>query len=301
MLSPTLEKITRRLWPAQTVSGADFRPLAWRLPRLPLAVWLFALLVIVGSWVYLPSGGRDWREDIAPAGRAWWPAPWAEGMPLLPWAALLVSPLAALPDRLATALLNGASVIALALVVRRLGGSPWLVFPLLISPLGYWLFVNGQTDTLILAGVLMFNGLDPLILVLKPQVAAGVIVARLRRAGAGWAAYVAPLAIVGGLSLVVWWGWPLAVLEYRHMLVGSEWNSSLFPYSVPVGLALLGWAWRTGDDRWGLAATPLLFPYVNMPSYLGLLAVLAARWPRWALVAWLTMLAAFGWLALSLK
>jgi hypothetical protein len=285
--------------PAQDAE-ATYQPQVWRLPALPLAVWGFALVAVIGSWLYLPNGGRDWSADIAPAARAWWPAPWLEGLPLLPWAALLLSPLGALPDRIATALLNGASVIALALVLKRLGGSPWLVFPLLISPMGYWLFTNGQTDTLILAGLLFFNGLDPLILVLKPQVAVGAIVARLRRAGARWWAYLAPLAVVGVLSLVVWWGWPAGLLAYRALLVSGDWNSAVWPFGLPFGLALLWWAWRTGDDRFGIVATPLLFPYVNMPSYLGLLAVLAVRWPRWALVAWVAMLGLVGWLVLKL-
>jgi hypothetical protein len=303
MRLPTLQSLARALAPTRSIdpeAGTPFQPLRWRLPRLPIAVWLFALLVIVGSWFWLPTGGRDWREDIAPAARAWWPAPWLEGLPLLPWAAMLLSPLATLPDRMATALLNGASVIALALVLRHLGGSAWLVFPLLISPMGYWLFTNGQTDTLILAGLLIFNGLDPLILMLKPQVAAGAIIARLRRVGAAWGRYLAPLAVVLVLSLLVWWGWPIGLLAYRETLIGGEWNSSLWPFGLPIGVVLLWQAWRTGEDRWGLAATPLLFPYVNMPSYLGLLAVLAVRWPRWALVAWCAMLAVVAWLALNM-
>ena len=120
-------------------------------------------------------------------------------------------------------------MIVFALTVCRLGGSPWLVFPLLISPMGFWLFTNGQTDCLILGGLLFFNGLDPLILVLKPQVAAGAIIARLRRAGARWVSYIAPLAIVLGLSLVVWWGWPAGLLEYRRLLIGGDGNSSVWP------------------------------------------------------------------------
>lgn len=300
MRIPTFAAIARALPVSPPVVAADFRPVVWRLPSLPLAVWVFALAAMALSWYWSPDGGYDWLEDIGPAARAWWPAPWLEGFPLLPWAALLLSPLGALPDRLATALVNGANVILLALVLRRFGGSPWLVFPLLLSPLGYYLFRSGQTDVLLLSGLLFFNGLDPLLLVLKPQLAAGVLVARLRRAGPAWPRYLAPLAVVGGLSLVVWWGWPAGLLAFRETLIGGPWNASAWPYGLPVGLGLLWWAWRTGDDRWGLAATPFLFPYVNPPSYIALCAVLAARWPRWALVAWFAIIGFVGWLALNL-
>jgi hypothetical protein len=151
-----------------------------------------------------------------------------------------------------------------------------------------------------LAGLLVFNGLDPLILVLKPQVAAGAIVARVRRAGARWWVYLAPLAVILAVSLVVWRGWPGGLLSYRELLISGDWNSAVWPFGLPFGLGLLWWAWRTGDERFGIVATPLLFPYVNMPSYLGLLAVLAIRWPRWALLAWLVMAALVGWLIVSL-
>jgi len=37
----------------------------------------------------------------------------------------------------------------------------------------------------------------------------------------------------------------------------------------------------------GVVASPLLFPFVNRHSYLALMIVLAARWPRLALGVWL--------------
>lgn len=280
-----------------TYVGSLFSPITWRWPsnlRLHPVVWAFALVVAVMSWVYLPEGGNDWRNDIGPSARQWWPAPWQEGLPLLPWAAMVLSPLGGLPDRLATALTNGASVIILALVVRYFGGHDWIAVVLLVTPSGYWLFKNGQTDCLILGGLLFFNGLDPLILVLKPQVAIGAIISRLRRAGNDGIGYLSPLVIVVILSLVVWWAWPLGLLKYAPILIPSEWNSSAWPYSIPIGLSLLWYAWKTGDDRWGVAASPLLFPYVNLPSYLGLLAILAARWPRWTIVILVVVYLVFG-------
>lgn len=248
--------------------------------RLHPAVWAFAVLVAIASWVYLPEGGNDWHNDIGPAARNWWPAPWEEGLPLLPWAAMLLSPLGGLPDRIATAFTNSASVVILAMVMRSLGGKDWIAIFLLATPSGYWLFRNGQTDCLILGGLLLFNGLDPLILILKPQVAAGAIVPRLGRASEYKANYLVPLAVVGTLSLLIWPGWPQALLTYAPRLITGYWNSSLWPIGFPIGALLLWHAWRTGNDNWGVAASPLLLPYVNFPSYLGLMAAFAARWPR---------------------
>ena len=272
-------------------------PVGWRR----LASWapspvvlLFAVAVAVASYLFLPLGGLDWRNDIAPGARHLWPAPWTEGLPLLPWAALILAPLAALPDRLATALLNAGSVVALALVIRSFGGRDWMAIPLLASPFGFWLFSNGQTDTIILAGLLLPKGADLLILALKPQVAFGVVVARLRQSGKHWPRYLAPLAVMLALSLAVWPDWPLALVGFAPVLIPASWNWSIWPWGLPVAAWLLWRAWQSQDDRFAVAATPFLFPYVNPPSYLGLLAVLAVRWPRWVVAGWLAVLAVFG-------
>ena len=274
----------------------DWRRVARAAPS-PL-VLVCALAVIGASYVWLPNGGLDWSHDIGPSVRAWFPAPWLKGLPLLPWAALLLSPLGALPDRVATALVNGASVIALAVTIRKMGGRDWMAIPLLVSPFGIYMFGNGQTDCLILAGVTLSGGLDLLIVILKPQVALGVMMPRLRRADRHWWAYLAPLAIVLGLSLLVWPGWPQGIAAYAPVLLPGWWNWSIWPWGVPVGLFLLWRAWRTGDDRLGVAATPLLSPYLTAPSYLGLLAALASRWPQLVLALWALFWASAGWYVL---
>lgn len=271
---------------------APFSPMNWRWAvelRLHPLVWGFAMIVFVGSWILLPEGGFDWHNDIGPSTRRWWTTPFevgANGLPLAPWAALLLSPLGGLPDRVATALTNSITVLVVALVVRRFGGPDWLALPVLLTPTGFWLFRNGQTEWLMLLGLLFFNGLDTLLLILKPQVAVGAIVSRIRRADKLWWVYLAPLVVMTLISFVAWHGWFLNILTFAPVLIGGDWNSSMWPWGVVPGIGLLWRAWKTGDDRWGVAASPFLSPYVNLPSYLGLLIVLAARWPRWFLLIW---------------
>jgi|SRR5579859_1250726 len=279
------------------IAPLDWRRVARAAPG-PVVI-ICALAMMVGSYLWLPAGGLDWRHDIAPAARSWFSAPWLKGLPLLPWAGLLLSPLGALPDRIATALVNGVSVIALGLVVRAMGGRDWMAIPLLASPFGYYMFGNGQTDCLVLAGLLLTNGLDLLVLILKPQVAFAVVVSRVRRAGPRWPVYLAPLAVVLALSLVVWPGWPWGLAAYAPVLLPGWWNWSIWPWGLPVAAFLLWRAWRTRDDRLGVAATPLLSPYLTAPSYLGLLAALAAWRPQVVWAAWLLFWAAAGWYAIA--
>ena len=270
-------------------SPITLETLKLKWPRLSPLVWIFAGVILVGSWFLFPDGGFDWRNDIGPGARHWWPAPWDHGLILAPWGATLLSPLGGLPDRIATALTNGMSVLVFALVARKLGGPDWIAIPVLISPPGYWLFYNGQTEWLILIGLLFFNGLDIAFLMLKPQIALGAVVARLRRASDQWKHYLLPSFLLFLCSLIVWPMWPLKILEAAPTLTAGSWNSALWPWGIPVGIFLLWYSWKYADERWGIAATPFLFPYINLPNYLGLMIALAARWPKWALIAWALM------------
>lgn len=190
--------------------------------RLHPAIWIFAVIVVVGSWFLFPEGGFDWRNDIGPGARHWWPAPWDEGLILAPWGALMLSPLGGLPDRIATALTNGASVIIFALVARKFGGPDWIAIPVLISPPGYWLFHNGQTEWLVLIGLLLSNGLDIPFLILKPQVAIGAILPRLKESGDQRKQYIFPGIIVFAISLLIWRLWPLEILEIAPVLTSGS-------------------------------------------------------------------------------
>ncbi|MFQ5943557.1 MAG: hypothetical protein ACE5JF_08395 [Anaerolineales bacterium] len=249
-----------------------------------------AAIVFVVSLFFLSEGGFDWRNDIAPAARAWWPEPWVFGFPQAPWAAAIVFPIANLPDRLATAFTNGICMLVLAAVARKYRGPEWSAILVYLSPPGFSFFVNGQTEWLVLLGLTFYNGLDPILLLIKPQVAAGVLLPRLIRAGDSWKTYIVPGAIFVVLSLVVWPLWPVRLWQsFSPVLIGSEWNASAWPWGIAVGVVLLWIAYRTRDDFWGVVASPFLFPYVNWPSYLGLLIVVAARWPRMFAIGWVLM------------
>jgi hypothetical protein len=265
------------------------------------SVLAFAALVAVLSWLLLPDGGWDWRYAYAPAARTWW-APWTQGLPLVPWAAVALIPLAALPDRLATTLVNSSSVIAISLVVRRLGGKDWYAVPVMLTPFGYWMMRNGQVDGLILAALLLSHGLDALVLITKPQVAAGAIVARLKQQGT-WrrrAIYLSIPFVALLVSFIVWPGWPIKTAAVGASLVNTSWNWAVWPWGLPIGAWLLFRAWRTGQETWGILATPFLFPFVNAHSWLMAVAMAVVLWPRLSLGLWLAMCIAFGWFAAAL-
>lgn len=236
----------------------------------------FALAIGIVSWMVMPKGGLDMRDDILPS--LWnWRAPWEEGTPLFPWATLILMPLRFFSPRDATAIVNGFSVVLIALVIKRFSGNILFTIPVMLSPIGYRLITTGQTDAIILASIFLPAGFD-LLLFWKPQVIAhafwvrGVEKPKI---------YFVSGIVLFAVSLLFWGLWPWAIFQFgKTKLIGGWWNFSLWPYSIPIGLLMVYLSIKKKDVGYGIIASPLLFPYVNGPSYIGLIAVVAAKWPK---------------------
>jgi len=236
----------------------------------------FSLSVGIISWMTMPKGGLDMRDDILPSLQNW-RAPWEEGTPLFPWATLILMPLRFFTSRMATAILNSLSVVLIALLIKRYDGNVLFTIPVMLSPFGYWLFATGQTDAVVLASIFLPSGFD-LLLFWKPQVIAQAFWVR------GLAQpkiYLISSIALFAVSLLIWGFWPKDILQFgQEQLIGGWWNRSLWPYGIPMGLLMIYWSLKKKDDGYGVIASPLLFPYVNGPSYIGLVAVVAAKWPK---------------------
>jgi len=240
----------------------------------------FALAIGIVSWIVMPKGGLDMRDDILPS--LWnWRAPWEEGTPLFPWATLILMPLRFFSPRDATAIVNGVSVALIALLIKRFDGNVLFTIPVMLSPIGYRLFTTGQTDAIILASIFLPAGFD-LLLFWKPQVIAHAF----------WVRGLAQpkIYLVSGVALFIFswllWGfWLEDIWKFgQTQLIDGWWNFSLWPYSVPIGLLAVYLSLKRKDVGYGIIASPLLFPYVNGPSYIGLLAVVAVKWPKFFLL-----------------
>lgn len=259
-----------------------------------LIVFAFSILVGWLSWHVFPDGGLDMRDDILDS-LIHWRVPWEEGTPLLPWFTLILFPLRYFSARLATALINAGSVILTAFLLRRYKGNALLTLPITISPVGYWLFSTGQTDALILAGVFLPAGLD-LLLFWKPQVIAHSLWVRAR---GNFATYVFVGSGLFIVSLFLWPGWVNGIFFFgKDRLLDGWWNKSFWPYGIPLGFYFVYLSIKKIDESYGILASPLLFPYVNGPSYLGVLIVIASKWPK---VFWMLYSAYWLWVFVALS
>lgn len=60
---------------------------------------------------------------------------------------------------------------------------------------------------------------------------------------------------------------------------------NLWPWGIPFGLILLYYAWVRDDELLAIVATWLLTPFLVYHSLTMGMALLAVRYPRWALIA----------------
>jgi hypothetical protein len=159
-----------------------------------LGIVIFLALVAAFSYIpWLP--GDDWENFVGAARRI------LAGDPLYgqiivhdyyvypPWVAVLLLPLAVLPQRVGSAVLSTLTLFVSLLLLRRWLPRPGLVKPflMLLSPPIFYIIIHGQIDALILLGIFLPVEWWWLVAISKPQItlglAAGVPPKRWIRAG----------------------------------------------------------------------------------------------------------------------
>jgi hypothetical protein len=81
----------------------------------------------------------------------------------------------------------------------------------------------------------------------------------------------APVTVALGFSFLVFGNWTAG---RQSDLLGSFWNASMWPWSLPVGLVLTGLAIRDRRIEFGMSASPFLSPYLAYHSWAAVLVAL---------------------------
>jgi hypothetical protein len=160
-------------------------------------------------------------------------------------------------------------------------------FPLVIISLG-------QIDVLVLAGLFIPPTWGLPVLIVKPQLGAGYVLYHIWQA---WRDHkfihvVAPLAIILIIGVVVF---PQYLLT-AHSMVGTPWNSSLFPYGLPIAAVLMLGAVKKKSPELGLAASAFMAPYMTMSVYIVVQIAVMATTTGWRRDALMLVLFVVGWL-----
>lgn len=247
-----------------------------KIPRTCKKVVLWGVLlvgIIAFSWgvsSYIPRG-EDWYTVFRPAtlallaGKSPYTIP---GFFNPPWALLPLIPFALLPENVGRTLLLIGGLTAFAYIGHRLGGSKWAVIAMLLSPPLLQGMLNSNIDWLALLGVVLPPPIGLFFVTIKPQVGLGIVVFWLAEAwrSGGWEETLrlfGPVTLAGALSLVVYGWWPFRATE----ITGAWWNASLWPMSLPIGLALLVAALRKRHLGYALSASPYFAPYLAFHTW----------------------------------
>lgn len=256
--------------------------------------WIvLAVLCLVGlslaAGMFLPAG-VDWRMTFRPAtlalisGRSPYDntiteAPYAGA----PWGLLPLIPLALLPESVGRGFLFVISLLAFGYSAARFGAKPVAAIAFLLSPTVLHCLINANLDWLPLLGYTLPPQIGLFFLAIKPQMGSVVALYWLIEAwqDAGWRGVLrafAPFVLVFVVSLALFGAWPLNMVQAESYT--TWWNASLWPASIPVGLALSIAAIRHRKIQYAMAASPCLSPHVLFHSWSAALIAIVSSTPE---------------------
>lgn len=277
-------------------------PLVQRLKGLPpplgtvaaATVFAAALVGLFLVLLQLPNFG-DWHffYDVARSPRQPYAVP---GFFNAPWLAWLLAPFSLLPQHLGGAVWMTLSVIGALWSIHRLQGGILAASLSLLSPAFIRFITAGQVDVLPLVGfVLMLTadalpvmGLGIVLAAIKPQTFGGGALTwwtglkREERWRVFW-----PFVAVLALSFAIHGFWP-AQIRWQHL--NHSVDASPWPYGIPLGLALLGYAIRRQEPAVGAFSTLFLTPYISPSSLFVYTVLLFSRAPRWLSISTFALL-----------
>jgi hypothetical protein len=263
--------------------------------------------VLVGAFILSPiETGDDWQTYREAGQRIWAGVPvygatayqggsagYYYSNPI--WIAALLAPLSLLPARWGWAVICVASLAVTLLLVKR-WQSGW-VKPLvcLLSPPVLYIVLHGQIDALALGGLFLPADWWLLAALTKPQVTLGLGFGIERQR---WLRAAALAGLVLLASLILWGDWPLQLLHQPAWYASARHNvwGGLWPFQVPVGIALILFGVRRHDERFLVTASPFLSPYAATSSLLGPWLVVTSLLSEWeAVLVWLSWWGVVAW------
>lgn len=187
-----------------------------------------------------------------------------------PWLAFVMIPFAVQDDVTGNGLMFVIGFLAFAYLAFRFKARPLAFVAFLLSPGVIANQVLPNIEWIPLLGVLLEPRWGLLLLAVKPQVGAGVALVWLIQSwqAGKWHSVLhtfAPVSIALLLSVTFYGLWFTRMLG----LSAKGWNTSLFPFSLPIGIAILYYALRRLRPDWAISATVLCSPYVSNPSWSG--------------------------------
>jgi hypothetical protein len=255
----------------------------------PVLIGLLVVLVLsltVVMSLTLPVG-VDWRDTYRPAtlamlrgGNPYDPAvsPTAPFF-AAPWGLIPLIPLALFPLEVGRALLLIISLVSFAYTTKKLGAGLVAMVAFLLSPPVVHCLLNANVEWMPLLGFVLPPQLGLFLIAVKPQTGFAMGIFWLYEAWRKGGIYeiirvFAPVTVALLLSFLLYGLWPF---RFNNVLtIAHQFNASLWPMSLPVGLALIVTALRKGEKTYIMPASPCLSPYVLFHSWSSAVVALSA-------------------------
>lgn len=245
----------------------------YKITLISISIFLFIGLNLLIMRVVPAGFGIDWRSTYRPAtlallhGQNPYRVDVAPEAPFFaaPWGLLPLLPLALLPLEAGRAVVMLGGLLIFAFTAYRLGAKPIAMVFFLISPPVFHNILNANIEWLPILGFVLPPSIGLFFVMIKPQT--GFVVAifwffEAWRKG-GWREVVrvfAPVTIAFLVSFIIYGFWPLGM--FGAIKYGANFNSSLWPLSIPVGLVLLVTSIQKRKIEFAMPASPCLSPYV---------------------------------------
>lgn len=236
----------------------------------PVLLFLYSAGLYYFLSVYVDGFGVDWHNTYYPAVRLFLDGqnPYTVTTLHNPvWALIPLAPFAVLGESIGGGALYFVTFVAYVGVAHKLKASRLALALFVSSPLIVYNLMLGNIDWMVALGFILPPQFGLFLVVLKPQI--GVAMALYW----AWQAYRS-----GGAGQVFRVFWPVSMclaasfLLYGNWLVGRSdnvlsagWNLSFFPWSLPVGAALL--ISSRGHAARAISASPFLSPYLSLGSW----------------------------------
>jgi len=253
-----------------------------------LIITVFIALMLSAALPLVLPRAVDWEQTYRPATVAFLHGqdPYDPAITPLapffatPWTLVILAPFAIFPLQVGRVLLLFVGLAAFSYTIIKLGGDKVTVLAFLFSPPTVLCLINSNIEWIPMLGFVLPAPIGLFFVTTKPQTGFVMIIFWLVEAWhkGGWrevGRVFAPIGLVTLLSFAIYGLWPL---HTTHALeAGRRYNTSLWPYSIPVGLALIFMTIYYRKKEFALPASPCLSPYVIIHSWSGVLAALAPR------------------------
>jgi len=219
---------------------------------------LFAFVIFALS--HIPKIGIDF-EMLYSAGGAVWnlknPYTIAPGFYSAPWMLVILAPLSLFQLQTARWVWFALGIICYVTAFKRMKISNISIMVLMLNPFIYFDLMLGNYNWLILLGATLPAAVGSWFVILKPQMS--IVLFGLWIKQRRWLIFI-PVTI-----LAILYALKLYVLPNTS---GMYWSTSLWPYGIPIGLALAWFGIKRDDLFLVLAAAPFLAPYVGVTTWL---------------------------------